>query len=155
MYYVMLCIYLLFISLDFSISKYGMHWFKMATPWSGHQTGDNVPRLLTTDWDVFTLYCNSELCLFSHYSDCWILTSPVDKFWIKTCEVSWSRTPHIFHYCLTDFDRWNYNFYQWMLEQDLLSLEKLLFSFSFGHFCDLSSTKHCICSWNQTPTDHR
>lgn len=136
-------------------TKYGMYWFKTATPRSGHQTNDNVPRLLMTGWDVFTLYCTSKLFVFSLLR---LLNFDVEKikFWIKTCEISWSRTPQVFHYCLTDFDRWNYNFCQWMLVQDLISLRRssfFLFSWAFLWF--LSSTKHCICSWNLNPTDHR
>lgn len=49
-----------------------MYWFKIATPGSGHQTNDNVPILLTTGWDVFTLYCNSKLCF---------LITPIVEFW--------------------------------------------------------------------------
>lgn len=49
-----------------------MYWFKIATPGSGHQTNDNVPILLTADWDVFTLYCNSKLCF---------LMTQIVEFW--------------------------------------------------------------------------
>lgn len=155
MYYVMLCIYLLFISLEFYIFFLKKHklwyWLKIATPRSGHQTNDNVPIPLTTDgmYLHFTATVNTVCFLITQIVELWgpqLINSEIKPVRFHGAEPHTSFTTAL--QILTGGIITFINKICFPYREGLF----FLFFFFWAFLWFFVVTKHCHCSWKLNPT---